>query len=53
MLTESFSLLNLNYTSSFVKVWIRNDVTSHAIPDTVYLACTLNWPKLISTDYEW
>ena len=46
--TESFSLLNLDYTTSFVKVWTRSDVTSHAIPDTVYLPCALNWPKPVS-----
>ena len=38
--TESFSPLNLDYTISFVKVWTRSDVTSHAIPNTVHLSCT-------------
>ena len=41
--TESFSLLNLNYTTSLVKVWIRSDMTSHAIPNTMYMPNTLNW----------
>ena len=46
--TESFSPLNLNYTISFVKVQIRSEATSHAIPDVM---CTelgktgLNWPQ--------
>ena len=40
-LTESFSPLNLNYTTSFVKVQI-----SHTIHNTVYLPWTLNWAKL-------
>ena len=39
IITESFSPLNLNYTTSFVKVWIRSDMTSHAIPDTVHFSC--------------
>ena len=47
IVTESFSPLDLNYTTSFVEVQTRSDVTSHAIPDTVYLACTLNWAKLV------
>ena len=44
---ESFSLLNLNYITSSVKVQIRSDMTSHAISDTVYVPCALNWPKLV------
>ena len=44
--TESFSLLNLDYTISFVKVQTRSDVSSHTIPDTVYLPCTINWYEL-------
>ena len=47
IITESFSPLNLNYTTSLVKVWIRSDTTSHTIPDAVYLPCVLNWPKLV------
>ena len=47
IVTESFSLLNLYYTTSFGKVWIRNDILSHTIPDTVYLPCALNWAKLV------
>ena len=39
IVTESFSPLNLDYTTSLVKVQIRNDMTSHAIPDTVHLSC--------------
>ena len=42
IVTESFSLLNLSYMTSFVEVQIRSDVTSHTISDTVYLPCTLN-----------
>ena len=42
IVTESFGPLNLNYTTSFVKIQMRSDVTSHAIPYTVYLPCTLN-----------
>ena len=37
--TESFSQLNLDYTTSLVKIQIRSEATSHAIPDTVYLSC--------------
>ena len=36
IVTESFSPLNLNYRTSFVKVWIRNDIPSHAIPCHVH-----------------
>ena len=32
IITENFSPLNLDYTTSLVKVWIRSDITSHAIP---------------------
>ena len=42
IITESFRPSNLNYTTSFVKVQIRSDMTSYAIPDTVYLSCALN-----------
>ena len=45
--TESFSPLDLNYTTAFVKAQTKIDVTSHVIPDTVYLPCTLNWAKLV------
>ena len=36
IITESFSPLNLNYTTFLVKAQIRSDMTSHAMPDTVY-----------------
>ena len=49
---ESFSPLNLDYTTSFVKVWTRSDMISHAIPDTVYLPCTLNWFELVWTGHS-
>ena len=42
IVTESFSLLNLNYITSFVRVQIRSGMTSHTIPDTVDLPCALN-----------
>ena len=32
IVTKSFSLLNLDYTTSFVKVQTRCDETNHAIP---------------------
>ena len=44
--------LNLNYTTSFVKVQIRSDTPSHAIPDAVYLPCALNWAKLVWTGHS-
>ena len=44
--TEIFSPLDLDYTTSFVKVQTRSDVTSHTILDTVYLPCALNWFEL-------
>ena len=47
IVTESFSTLNLIYTTTFVKVQIRSDMPSHAIPDTVYLPCALNWFALV------
>ena len=47
IVTESFSLLDLDYTTSLVKVQIRNDMTNHTNPDTVYLPCTLNCVKLV------
>ena len=40
IVTEIFSPLNLNHTTSFVKVWIKSDVTIHVIPDTVHLLYT-------------
>ena len=49
---ESLSLLNLNYTTSFVKVWIRSDTTSHTIPDTVYLPWTLNQATPVWTGHS-
>ena len=52
IINESVSPLNLNYTASVVKVQIRSDITSHAIPDTVYLPCTLNWAKLVWTGHN-
>ena len=48
----SFSPLNLNYTTYFVKVQIRSDVKSHAIHDTVFLPCALNWAKLVWTGHN-
>ena len=39
VVTESFSPLNLDYTTSFVKIQIRSDATSYTIPDTVHLPC--------------
>ena len=42
IITESFSPVNMDHTTSFVKIWIRSHTTSHAIPDAVYLPCTLN-----------
>ena len=39
IVTESFSPVDLDYTTSLVKVWIRSDATSHTIPDTVHLSC--------------
>ena len=48
IVTESFSPLNLNYTTSFVKVQTRSDVASHVISDSVYLPCALNWYQLVS-----
>ena len=44
---ESFSLLNLDYITSFVKVQTRSEITSYAIPNTVNLPCVLNWAKLV------
>ena len=52
ILTENFSPLNLNYTTSLVKVGIRSHLTSHVIHDTVYLLHALNWAKLVSTGYS-
>ena len=52
IITESFRPLNLNYTTSFVKVQIRSDTTSHAIPDAVYFPCALNWAKLVWTGHN-
>ena len=49
---ESFSPLNQDYTTSFVKVRNRSDMTSHAMPDTVYLPGALNWPKFVWTGYN-
>ena len=39
IITDSFSPLNLNYATAFVKVQIRSDIASQAIPDTVHLSC--------------
>ena len=47
IVTESFGPLNLDYTTSFVKVQTRSDMTSHAIPDIVYLPYAPNWAKLV------
>ena len=49
---KNFSPLNLDYTVSFVKVWIRIDLTCHAIADTVYLPCAPNWAKLVWTGHS-
>ena len=42
IVTENFSQLNLDYTTSLFKFETRSDTTSHTIPDIVYLSCTLN-----------
>ena len=47
IVTESFSPLDLDNTTSLIKVWIRSDMTSHAIPDIIYLPCTLKWFQLV------
>ena len=39
IVTESFSPVNLDHTTSFLKVWIRSDMTSHAIPNTIFAMC--------------
>ena len=39
-ITESFSPLDLDHITSLVRVQIRSDMTSHAIPHTVHLSCT-------------
>ena len=53
IVTESFIALNLNYTTSFVKVQIsRSDAKSCTIPTTVYFPCALNWAKLVWTGYN-
>ena len=41
-ITKSFSPLNLNYTTSLVKVWIRSDAKSHAISD-LFQACFMSY----------
>ena len=51
IITESFSPLNLDYTTSFVKVQTRSHVVSHTIPDIFYLPCTLNWFELAWTGW--
>ena len=54
IVTESFCPLNLYHTTSFVKVQIRSNATSHAIPDTVYFLCQtgLNWPQPTKADTD-
>ena len=52
IITEGFSPLDLDHTKSFVKVQTRSGVTSHAIPDTVFLPYTLEWYKLVCTGYN-
>ena len=52
IIIESFSPLDLDYTTSLVKVQTRSDMTNHAIADTIYLPFTLNWPKLVWTGYN-
>ena len=47
--TESFSPLDLDYTTSLIKVWIKSDMISNAISDCVYLSCALNCAKLTWT----
>ena len=44
--------LSLNYTTPLVKIWIRSDMPSSTIPDTVYLPCALNWDKLVWTGHS-
>ena len=52
IVTENFSPLNPSYITSFVKIQIRSDVTSHTIPGAAYLPCTLNWAKLAWTGHS-
>ena len=52
IVTKSFSSLDLDYTTSFVKIQTRSDAISHTILDNVYLSCTLNWSKLVWTGYN-
>ena len=52
ILTESFSPLKSEYTASLVEIQIRSNMTSHAIPDTVYLSCAVNWAKPVWTSYS-
>ena len=43
---ESFSLLDLDYITSFFKLQIRSDVASHAILILSICQTGLNWPQL-------
>ena len=47
---ESISPLNLDDITSFFKDWTRSDTTSHTIPDTIHLPCTLNWLELATAN---
>ena len=47
ILTESFSPLNLNYTTTLSESELKVMLQSHTIPDGVYLPCTLNWFQLV------
>ena len=49
IITESFSLLNLSYITSFVNVWMRSHVIS---PDAAYLPCIHNWAKPVWTSFN-
>ena len=49
IMTESFSALYLDYITSFVKVQTRGYVTSHTMPDTVFVMYT----KLAQNGLDW
>ena len=52
IVTESFSPVNLDYTTSFVQVSTRSDMTDYAIPNHVYLPCTLSWFQLVWSSHR-
>ena len=52
IVTESFSPLNLYHTTSFVKVQIRSDATSHAIPLSYTPVTGQNQLGLVPTNCE-